>query len=265
MLDRANQLDWNEQCEDSATALLNVSDHAYSLARCLDPHSSKEVVPGAHQCSDWLMLAAGLREVSIITNGLDEQDMYCSNILEEERGRVASASAVELSRLLFVWGALDLALQNSSSPAVKANSISQRLANLMGDNVPELLHHSCVVNTMMSLLSARFDILPNEILNAASRKSTSDVVRATLCAYYLRNTLAHGSLVWPVEETDGAIPHIALGRVATRLFLFALQTYVMAAADLDRTDYRLSEDTGGYEWISLRDVIPSLHLRPMVG
>ncbi len=265
MLDEPNQLDWKEPCEDSASALLSVSDHAYSLARCLDPYAYAEAVPSAHQCSEWLMLAAGLREVSIITNGLDEQDMYCSNSLEEERGRVASASAVELTRLLFVWGALDLALGNSSSPLIKAGSISQRLTNLMGDTAPELLHHSCAVNTMMRLLSSKFDILPNEVLSVASRKSSSDVVRATLCAYYLRNTLAHGSLVWPVKETDGAIPHIALGRVATRLFLFALQAYVLAVADLDRTDYGLSEDTGEHEWLPLHDVVRSLHLKPVVG
>ncbi|WP_419914854.1 hypothetical protein [Candidatus Poriferisodalis sp.] len=264
MLDKPDQLYWKEQCEESAQALLNVGDHAYSLARCLKPHADAEMVPAAHKCSEWLMLAAGLKEVTIVTNGLDHQDTYCSNTHEEERGRVASASAVELTRLLFAWGALDLALRNSTSAVIRARSISQRLINLMESDVPILLHHSCAINTMMRLLSSSFSILPNDILDIASRKTASDAVRATLCAYYLRNTLAHGSLVWPVEEADGAIPHLALGRVSTRLLLFAVQTYILSVADLDGLEYQLSDVTDEYEWIPLRDFVPKLHLRPVL-
>ena len=265
MSDRVHQLHWKERCEESTKALLSVGDHAYSLARCLNSYVNVEIVPAAYKCSEWLMLAAGLREVTIITNGLDDQDIYCSNIYEEERGRVASASATELTRLLFVWGAADLALRNSTSAVIEADSISQRLINLMENDILGLLHHSCAIDTMMKLLSSDLDILPNDILEVASRKTTSGAVRATLCAYYVRNTLAHGSLAWPAEETDGAIPHIALGRVATRLLLFALQTYILTAADLDTVDYGLSAETDDYEWIPLRDTVPKLHLRPVTN
>ncbi len=254
------RLSWMEQCEEASRALLTVRDHAYALVRCLRPASNDELFPHSHHCAEWLMLAAGLRETSIVTNGLDDQDVLCSNIFEEERGRVASASATELARMLFLWGALDMALDNATLPNIKARNISRRLCNLMDGSIPALLHHKCAVDTMAKILGSERNAIPHGILSRAARSSSTDVGRSTLCAYYVRNSLAHGSMYWPSSEYDGAATHIALGRVATRLLLFAIQSYACVAGNMSATDYRYLSNEDDYGWTTVREVLPTAHL-----
>ena len=91
------------RCEDAAEPLAALSNHVYSLYAIASEDDVYPVLPGG--IADWLILAAGLDQVSIHTNGLGPGDDFCSNIYEEFRGPAAAAAATELTRLLLLWGA----------------------------------------------------------------------------------------------------------------------------------------------------------------
>ena len=172
------------KCEDAPEQpLLPLADHAYALHRlmCEDDfsHSHRALGPAA----DWLILAAGVKSVSIVTNGLDEQDAYCSNIFEEERGAAASAVATELTRHLFVWGAVEQLMQPVLGGSKRDENPVKMLIRKVDREGEQLVHDDCVSRHLFSALEASdFD---DEFSSAARKARNLDsglIGQATLAA-----------------------------------------------------------------------------------
>ena len=120
-----------EPCEEAASPLLPFERHAFTLSRFLQESDFGTRLPNAFEVGEPLILAAGLTHVSIITNGLDDQNGLCSNICAESRGPAASAAPTELIRTPFVWGATELATPHALRWRQYTESDPKRLCRLV--------------------------------------------------------------------------------------------------------------------------------------
>lgn len=253
----------NYKCEDAPEQpLLSLADHAYALHRlmCEDDffHSDPAVGPAA----DWLILAAGVKSVSIVTNGLDEQDAYCSNIFEEERGAAVSAVATVLTRHLFVWGAVEQLMQPVLRGIKKIESPVKMLSRKVDREGEQLVHHNCVSRHLFSALEASdFDDEFSSAARKARNFDSGSIGQATLAAYDVRNKLAHGAVPWPVDKSISTSRGEFVGQSACRVLLFTLQNMLcwLVPSDAKFIDRRIDEGESKSQLIV--DAIPYAHLR----
>lgn len=248
-------IDPNERyrCEDAPERpLLPLADHAYALHRLMREDGFFYSEPALGPAADWLILAAGVERVSIITNGLDEQDVYCSNTFEEERGAAAFAVATTLTRHLFVWGAVEVLMQPFFRGHQKDESLIKMLSRKVDEATDELVHHDCASRHLFEGLEASgFD----DEFSAAGRKArkfgTGLIGQATLAAYDVRNKLAHGAIPWPDDDADQSKRGVYVGKSACRVLLFAVQRmlFKLVPPDAEFIDWPSDEDWDeGEDW-----------------
>ena len=215
-------------CERQSPPLALLEYHAFALSRLLLEEDVTAAV--GFDASNWVILAAGLSKVSIITTGLDPQDSYCPNIYEEERGANASAVATELTRLLFLWGAAELLMKKAPLPRrERRESEVKRMIRMVDEKVLELVHHRCSANNLFAALDHSDS---SDLKNAARKAREFDagvIGQGTLAAYNVRNCLAHGSIPWPDDTESSLRQGLRVGRLASRVLLFAVQQLMICS------------------------------------
>lgn len=245
-------------CEAAGRPLLPIAGHAYELYRLLE---EDDVLAVGGSAADWMILAAGLSDVSIQTAGLDPQDAYCSNPFEEARGPAVSAVATELARLLFLWGAVEVLMAQALPPRRKKEEHdSKRMSRLAEFLSPSLLHHDCAA---WNLLQALDGYGHEEFANAALRArqlNAGPIAQGTLAAYNVRNSLAHGSLPWPDDDPRSRGGGVIIGRLACRMMLFAAQKLLLHVVSPSAETRDWPDDEEHIRVRLVRDVLPHVHL-----
>lgn len=244
------------KCEDAERALLPLPEHVYSLYTVAAEQAVWPSVPPG--MGDWLILAAGLREVSIVTNGLGPGDDMCSNIYEEARGPASGAVATELTRLLFLWGALQ-GLMRAKWGRRREQGQPRLIAQLVGERAPVLLHQQCAAANLLAALERhRNEPEYAQVLGRARRLDAGDVGQATFASYQLRNSLAHGAVPWPDDDSVPSSPAVYLASTATRVLSFAVQCLLL---DIVPADCEVMDSDGeDWRWTTIGELLPRAHL-----
>ena len=250
------------KCEDAPEQpLLPLADHAYALHRLMREDDFLHSHPALGPAADWLILAAGVKSVSIVTNGLDEQDVYCSNTFEEERGAATSAVATVLTRHLFVWGAVEHLMQPVLSGSQRVESPVKVVSRRVDREGEQLIHHDCVSRHLFSALEASdFDDEFSSAARKAKKLDSGLIGQATLAAYDVRNKLAHGAVPWPVDKSISTSRGVFVGQSACRVLLFTLQKMLcwLVPRDAEFIDWRIDEGESNSQLIV--EAIPYAHL-----
>lgn len=245
------------RCEDAAEPLAALPDHVYSLYAIASENDVYPVRPGG--IADWLILAAGLDQVSIHTNGLGPGDDFCSNIYEEIRGAAAGAAATELTRLLFLWGAAQ-GLVRVKWGRKNEQGQPRRMAQLVGERSPMLLHHGCFARNLLAGLDRhRGQGEYGLVLQKAQRLDAGEIGQATFAAYQLRNALAHGAVPWPDDDSVPSGPTVFLAGTACRLLAFTVQWLLMEVVPPSTEVVDFRDDDSRH--VPIGEVLPRLHLR----
>ena len=217
--------------------------------------------PTLGPAADYLMLAAGLDNVSIVTNGLDEQDIYCSNAYEEERGAAASSVATVLQRHLFVWGSVEPLMGPALRGRQKVESPIKMLSRRIDGEGQQLAHHDCASRHLFEGLEASgFD---DEFSAAASKAKEFDsglIGQATLAAYFVRNKIAHGAVPWPDDTSSPTTRGVLIGKSACRVLLFALQEMLcwLVPSHAEIIDWKIDDEEGRRRLVI--DALADVHL-----
>lgn len=245
------------KCEDAERALLPLHEHIYSLYAVTAEHAVWPNVPSG--TGDWLILAAGLREVSIVTNGLAEGDDFCSNMYEEARGPASGAVATELTRLLFLWGALQ-GLMRAKWGRKREQGQPRLMAQLVGERAPVLVHQQCAAAHLLAALEQhRIEPEYAQVLQRARRLDAGEIGQATFASYQLRNSLAHGAVPWPDDDSVPSGPSVYLASTSCRVLSFAVQCLLL---EIVPADCEIMDSSGEeWGWTMVSELLPRIHLR----
>lgn len=252
----------SQQCARFEQPLLSLEKHAFSLHSILDEPSFGTALPTSCDTADWLILAAGLQGVLVVTNGLHDGDDYCSNVFEEDRGDASSLVATELTRTLFVWGATEkvMAYALKESPKSDGRGRPRRFSKYVGSRSLILPHHECVATSLVKRLENHTSERFVDAAIRARRVDSSIISQGTLAAYQVRNILAHGSVNWPESYDHLARASVLIGRLACRVLLFAIQSCMIELVSPTASIVTWSEESGRYESRRIADLIPQAHL-----
>ena len=252
----------SQQCAKYDQPLLPLEAHAFGLYLLLDEPSFGPALPTSYDAAEWLILAAGLRGVLVVTNGLHESDGYCSNIFEEERGDASSLLATELTRTLFIWGATEkvMAYALNENPKSDGRSRPRRFSRHVGSSTLDLPHHLCVTTNLLRLLENHNSERFKEAGARSKHVGSSTIAQGTFAAYQVRNILVHGSVNWPESYDHPAKASMQIGRLACRILLFAIQSCMTELVSPAAQMPTWSEESRRYEPKKMEDLIPIAHL-----
>lgn len=248
------------RCLDATLPLHRFEDHAYSLSLLLWGDGFSSTLPNASEIGNWLVLSAGLRDVSIITEGLSYDDVYCRNHYEVTRGTIASGIASELTRLLFVWGATEIAMRSALGRRSSRRGGPRRLSQLVGAAPQPLLHHECVAKTLLTSLEKHGS---NEYAKGAAKARELDeplIAQGTFAACQVRNVLVHGSVEWPDDDERSIIPNARIGRLACHALVFAIHEVMRRSVDCDAETIEWCEESGSYRERRVEEFLLRAHL-----
>ena len=251
-----------DPCQRSSSPPLSVERHAYALGILLREPDFDPEFSGWFDVGEWLVLSAGIRHLSIVTNGLDEGDAMCSNPYEEERGMAASYVATELARLLFIWGAVDrlmaYALKGKANP--QDEGLPRRFSRHIGTKQLALQHQECAASNLLLYLD-RHDSHSFEDIGTDAKKLRGTVVsQGVFAASRVRNALSHGSIPWPDARGRSAELGVRIGRMASRVLLFAIQSVAADAVSPAARTPEWSDENEGYEFVLVKGLLPHVHL-----
>ncbi len=248
------------QCEDAPSPLLSFKEHAFALSLLLRDGNFGSTLVNALGAGDWLGLAAGLNGVSIVTEGLDYQDVYCKNEYEETRGLIASGIATEWTRALFVWGALELMMPSAIAGKTSKESGPRQLSRLVGTASPSLVHHECIAKNLLAALENHGSKAYARGAAKARKFCAPLVAQGTFAAYQVRNILAHGAVEWPDDYEESMIRIARIGRLASRSLVFAVQQVMLQLIDSNAEIVDWCEESGGSRVRLIKELLPMVHL-----
>jgi hypothetical protein len=250
-----------ESCLGQERQIQSLECHAYALSEIM---AHPEIAKG--DSAAWLRIASGVTSVSVNLLRFDESVMMCGRAAEywEAQSDVAERYLAELTRFLFVWGALEAYIPEPGGQKYtpKVPKIQKRLAAF--DRLfPWPAHMACAVHQFA------FGVSRSEHLSYIRAHLSDDFERSAsriiLAISKLRNGLAHGSLTFSDPCRWGGSPLVDISAIcsASRLVLFSIQALLLQeyhGSDIvtDRPDYEgFSVDA------DLADVVRELHLVPI--
>jgi hypothetical protein len=228
--------------------LINIDEHCSVLDLIF-----QDVGPRWRNVSEWLQVAAAVKRVELDTIRFNDEFGFCSmaDVFDLAREQLLADFVTNLTRFSFVWGALECALDE---------------IGLTQDPAPDKRGK---ISTACIYLTCSFDakpLLPHYLEEVADLKSSVaecpgyDNVTARFSppphigppgvglysVYKVRNLFAHGSLAFPLPNTENRpiARHSPLVSQATRLVLFSLQMLFIALFKTQNiyVKYRLSQE-----------------------
>lgn len=252
-----------EPCLYSSAPPMSVEDHAYALGDLLREPGFDPRFSGWFDVAEWLILSAGIKHLSIVTIGLDEGDVMCPNPYEEERGIAASRVATELTRLLFIWGAVDrlmaYALKGEANPCNEG--LPRRFSRYIGSDHSVLLHQECAARNLLLFLDRHGSHSFADVACNARKLKGTVVSQGVLAASRVRNALSHGSIPWPDVDDRSTQLGIRIGRMSCRVLLFAIQSVMINVVSLTAKTPQWSDENERHELVLVKDLLPNVHLR----
>lgn len=217
--------------------LVKLNVHCGNIARVL---AAIEDARGWENVIDWLFIGASVTAVHVDTVQNDPGFGCCSSADEflDSREQLLQSFVTRLSVFTFVWGALEAALEMIKPPKHPDKSKRGKIRNACYyiaryfEFRPAVQQLAEEVDAFRSSASACFGYESVETRFSAA----DDVGLAGLglfVVYELRNSFAHGSLVFPMpdEENRPISKHSDLVDHATRIALLTLQMLLLAHFD----------------------------------
>lgn len=217
--------------------------------RCLDEHSyylstffgqtEHSLYNWAH-VAEWLNVAAGVIKVDFATARFDDSIMWCSEAshFEDKKTETLSDLVTNLCTFSFIWGALEAVVSNLKPKNVpgfpgKINAACYYLQQEYKPNV-SLPFYRDLFATFMDVLAKnpKHEQLLSEL---RFRPYLSVDSLGLYCVYKIRNTFAHGALVFPEhEEWTGVQSYDAeLIHISSRLVLLSIQMLLLSSIKAD--------------------------------
>jgi hypothetical protein len=217
--------------------LVKLNVHCGNIARAL---AAIENTRGWDHVIDWLFIGASVTAVHVDTTQSDMGFGYCSSTDEffASREQLLQSFVTRLSVFTFAWGALEAALEIIRPPQHPDKSKRGKIRNACHymaryfEFRPAVQRLAEEVDAFRSSAAACFGYRSVE-----TRFSTAGDVGlpglGLFVVYELRNSFAHGSLVFPMpdEENRPISKHSDLVDHATRIVLLTLQMLLLAHFD----------------------------------
>jgi hypothetical protein len=199
--------------------------------------------------ANWLWLASGVKKVEIDTIQHNNGFGMCGagDEIDLERDRLWSIFVTELTRFNFIWGSLDLLIdqvisQKKIKSLGKINAACEYLKNLYEPEMPPVLYKETLKEFDYSLSRTQaYRSIKKELKYKPYIGQTG---LGLLAVYKIRNSFAHGDAILPEPSLDDEVSEKFLQeliKISSRLVLFSIQM-------LAWIQYRNSEETIDCFW-----------------
>jgi hypothetical protein len=214
------------------SALKSINQHCYDLAEALVTATPSEMC----QVSEWLKIAAGIKSVDLDWIRFDDQFGWCSGADQYELARqdILKRHVTSMAVFLFVWGALESAIEVISPPPHpdksrqgKINSACHYISTYFNGRLT-IAPYPDILGQLTQLLSqsASFQRIAAQVWLP---KRIGGEAFGLYIVYKLRNEFAHGDTMFPVPDHEhrpiSEDPRIV--ELATRIVLLSIQMLVL--------------------------------------
>ncbi len=188
--------------------LLSINEHADGFSKVLSQLSYQN--PQWILASEWIELAASIKNVNIITASFDDTLHYCGTALhyEDKRSETLQKFVYEISIFNFIWNGLEVISKIINPPKIPNNLKKRR--NIIDDAIfflknnfpyiPELPKYTCLLKELEKIIqkdSTYQDINFKELYN---KKISDNSGKALSLIKLIRNDFAHGSSSLPIPQ-----------------------------------------------------------------
>lgn len=238
-----------------------INQHCYDLAEAL-----VSVRPGEmYQMSEWLRIAAGIKSVDLDLIRFDDQFGWCSGADRYELARqdILRKHVTSMAVFLFVWGALEAAVE-AISPPPHPDKSRQGKINSACHYISKYFKTDLTIRPYREVLCQFTGLLSR---SASFQRLAADLNLPThmgeegfglFIVYKLRNEFAHGDTIFPVPDDEhrpiSEDPTIV--KLATRIVLLSIQMlflirYVDEAITIDRLSRCENPEIPLNEWLRI--------------
>lgn len=214
--------------------LKSINQHCHDLARCLN-----DILPtdGLLKSSEWLEIAAAIQSVNLDLVRFDECFGWCSgaDAYQLARQQILRKHVTHLSVFMFVWGALEAAIEDISPPPHpdkskqgKINSACHYISRYFCGRMMIASYNDAIKEfSALTSNSSSYERISEELRLPAHIGAEAF---GLFIVYKLRNELAHGSMKFPIpdEEHRPISPDPKIVELATRIVLFSIQMLYLA-------------------------------------
>jgi hypothetical protein len=213
--------------------------------------------------ADWLRFASGLQEVVIDSARFDMSVMMCkgADAFEAERSEQLTAVATELTRIIYVWNAIER-MYVAIKPPGKAG-VAAALADLLATRatsgwVPS--HYQCNVRALRTAVNG--DPSLEQAARVLARIADDDPAAALRATAKVRNVLVHGVLRLPSAgvSNETILRRVLVAKLTARAGLFSMQMLARLYYEADSKHGRTVWDRGQDLDAPVEDVLAKVHL-----
>ncbi|MHB1571789.1 MAG: hypothetical protein ACYC0H_21655 [Solirubrobacteraceae bacterium] len=178
------------------------------------------------EVADWLRFASGLREVVIDSARFDASVMTCkgADAFEAERSEQLTAVATDLTRIIYVWNAVERMRAAMEAPGNAGTAAA--LADLLsayGQSRYVPSHYQCNIRALRAAVGE--DPGLDEAARVLARADDDDPTAALRALAKVRNVLVHGVLRLPSAGVAGEaiLRRVLVAKLTARAGLFSIQ------------------------------------------
>lgn len=211
--------------------LATLEAHAWNLMSVLDDpdldgswqNDGSGLWDGA---TEWLRFASGLHEVVIDSARFDSSVMMCkgADAFEAERSEQLTAVATELTRIIYVWNAIERTRSIIEAPG-KTGTVAALAdfltAHAQTRHLPS--HYQCNVRALRAAVAG--DASLGDAARVLARVENSDPAAAIRAIGRVRNVLVHGVVRLPSAgvSSDTILHRVLVAKLTARAGLFSMQ------------------------------------------
>jgi hypothetical protein len=212
--------------------------------------------------ADWLRFASGLQEVVIDSARFDQSVVMCkgAGAFEAERSEQLTAVATELTRIVYVWNAIERmgAVIKPPGNAGTAAGLADLLAARGSPCVPS--HYQCNVRALRTAVNGYPGL--EQAARVLARVADDDPAAALRATAKVRNVLVHGVLRLPSAGVSSETIRrpVLVAKLTARAGLFSMQMLARLHYEADGTRGRPVWDREMAVEAPVADVLAKVHL-----
>jgi hypothetical protein len=176
--------------------------------------------------AEWLRFASGLHEIVIDSARFDSSVLMCkgADAFEAERSEQLTAVATELTRIIYVWNAIERTRSIMEAPG-KTGTVAALadflVAHAQARHLPS--HYQCNVCALRAAIAG--DVGLDEAARVLARVEDNDPAAAIRAIGKVRNVLVHGVLRLPSAcvSSDTILRRVLVAKLTARAGLFSIQ------------------------------------------
>jgi hypothetical protein len=213
--------------------------------------------------ADWLRFASGLQEVVIDSARFDMSVMMCkgADAFEAERSEQLTAVATELTRIVYVWNAIER-MRAVIKPPGNAGTAAA-LADLLATRATSRClpsHYQCNIRALRTAVNG--DPGLEQAARVLARAADDDPAAALRATAKVRNVLVHGVLRLPSAgvSSETILRRVLVAKLTARAGLFSMQMLARLHYKNDGTHGRMIWDRELAIEAPVDDVLAKVHL-----